>query len=360
MKKLLVCLFAILSAIAMISCGGDGTAKTFSATAQTVQNIQRFWLLSMANSGLGLINFGGSGSGTTGGTGGTGGSGGSGGGVTSIGGFIRHFGGPNGIGPAMTRHALEGGSSGSTGGGTGGGTGGDVFYYDEWLNLWVETQWTDTTFASNFFIDQAKTQAAGHVTSTFTGNWNTFPQVYTSDYAFTAGTLAGAHGNYNCTQASEFEGSMVYTNVYADTSHDQGSANWTVAGSAWQSRWDGPNGAGWFEDSGTWNAAGNGTYTCSSSDGWSSAWLYSGDGSGSAHFEGPDPNLPADMTWTSTGHFKITYADGTSEEWTWDDIWSGDSGSGGTTGTGGGVVAPPAPVKQPAPEKQTGPEKKAA
>ncbi|HWA83100.1 MAG TPA: hypothetical protein VG820_06705, partial [Fimbriimonadaceae bacterium] len=210
-------------------------------------------------------------------------------------------------------------------------------YYDDWLKLWVDTQWTDTTFVSDFYLDQGKTQPAGHITSTFTNNWNTYPQVYTSDYAFTAGSLAGAHGSYNCTQSSEFEGAMVYTNVYADTAHDQGSANWTAAGSSWQSRWDGPGGSSWYQDSGAWSSDGSGTYACSSSNGWSSTWHYNADGSGSAHFEGPDPKLPADMVWTSSGHFTITYADGTTEEWNWDDIWS-DGGSGttgsGTTGSG--------------------------
>ncbi|HWA84015.1 MAG TPA: hypothetical protein VG820_11295, partial [Fimbriimonadaceae bacterium] len=103
MKKLIAFTFAILSAIALISCGGDGNTTAFSATAQTVQGMQRFWLLSMGNSGLGFITFGGGG-----GSGTTGGGGGIGGGFTSIGGFVRHFGGPNGIGPSMVRRAADG------------------------------------------------------------------------------------------------------------------------------------------------------------------------------------------------------------------------------------------------------------
>ncbi|MEZ0325683.1 MAG: hypothetical protein ACAH95_07235, partial [Fimbriimonas sp.] len=54
--------------------------------------------------------------------------------------------------------------------------------------------------------------------------------------------------------------------------------------------------------------------------------------------EGPDEGLPAKVTWTPEGHYRIEYADGTVEEW---DMWSGDGGVGfGTTGSGGtgGVV----------------------
>ncbi|MFI5386016.1 MAG: hypothetical protein ACHQ50_07830 [Fimbriimonadales bacterium] len=355
MKKLIAGIVGLAIAIAVMSCGGDGSPKSFTATGRSVQNLQRFSFLSMANSGLEFRGFGGigSGGGTTGGaTGGTGGGFGFGAfGLSSIGGFVRHFGGPNGIGPAMLLHSSAAGTTGGTGSGTGGtggggGTGNEDFYYDEWLQLWVDTQWTNTSFTSLFYLDEAKTQPAGHATSTFAGDWSVFPQTYSSDYAFTAGTLAGAHGTYNCIQTTMSEGSMVYNNTYADASHDQGSASWSETGSTWQSEYDGPPGTGWFKDSGAWNADGSGAYTCSSSDGWASTWHYNADGSGSAHFEGPDPKLPADLVWTAAGNFKITYADGTTEEWTWDDLWA-SGGGGGTTGSGGIVVAPQ--VSAPAP-----------
>lgn len=381
MKKLICLVLCIAAAVAIISCGGDGATKSFSRAALSVQNMQRFSFLSMANSGLGFIGFN-SGGGTTGsGTGGTSGGGiGGGGGYSSIGGFVRNFGGPNGVGPSMPHRTLIAGTTGTTGNGTttttggdtssttggdtasttggtdggGGGTGGEYFYYDEWLMLWVNTQWTETSFSSTFFVDQAKTQPAGFVTSTFAGNWNVFPQTYTSDYAFTAGTLVGSHGTYHSSQTSEFDGSMTYNNTYSDTSHDQGSSTWSATGSSWQSRWDGTNG-GWYEDSGSFNANGTGTYTCSSSEGWSSTWHYNADGSGNAHFEGPDPMLPADMTWTAAGVFHIVFADGTSETWTWSDLWEGNGE--GTSGSTGGPVGAPRPTALPAPKAE--PEKKA-
>lgn len=365
MKKLIAGITGFAIAIAAISCGGDGNSNTFSSTARSVQNQQRFSILSMANSGIGfngLAGASGSGGGTTGG-GGTAG-GGLGGfkfrGLSSIGGFVRHFGGPLGIGPLMAARArltggtgttgttgTSGGDSGSTTGGSGGSSG-ENFYFDDWLQLWVDTHWTSTAFTSLFFVDESKTQPAGHATMTFASNWDVFPQTYSSDYAFTAGTLTGAHGTYDCTQTSLFDGSMVYSNTYSDNSKDQGSANWSVTGSSWQSEWDGPPGTGWFKDIGVWNVDGSGTYSCSSSDGWASTWHYNADGSGSAHFEGPDPKLPAELVWTATGHYKITYADGTTEEWTWDEIWA-DGGGEGTTGSGCGIIVAPTAAATPAP-----------
>jgi hypothetical protein len=107
---------------------------------------------------------------------------------------------------------------------------------------------------------------------------------------------------------------------------------------SWSSRWDGANESGWYQDSGSWGAEG-GTYSCSDSAGWASSWHYNTDWSGSAHFEGPDPLLPAEMTWTATGHYRIRWANGSVEEWGWDDLWGSGEGTSGTTG--GGIVVPP-------------------
>jgi hypothetical protein len=336
MKKLLLFLVSLAVLVALISCGGTGSSP-LSETGRSVQLIQRFSFLSMCNSGIGFMGFGGgAGAGTTGSN--TGGS--SGGGVSSIGGYIRNFSGPSGP-RALVSHPLGEGTSGGTNGGTeggGGGTSGQYFYYDEWLQLWVDTEWSENTFNSLFYEDEAKTLPAGHITSDFEGSWETFPQTYTSDYVFTAGSMAGASGTYVCTQVDEFNGSMTYSDTYKDGSHDQGSSEWSAVGSTWQWRWDGAQGE-WYQDSGEWNADGTGTYTCSNSEGWSSIWHYNADWSGSAHFEGPDPLLPADMTWTADGHYRIVYANGTVEEWSWGDIWGGEgetntTGVGGTTGGG--------------------------
>ena len=73
MKKIFGCILGTALAVAMISCGGDGGPKVFSQTTRSVQNFQRFFSLSMANSGLGFINFGGGGGGGTTGASTTGG-----------------------------------------------------------------------------------------------------------------------------------------------------------------------------------------------------------------------------------------------------------------------------------------------
>jgi hypothetical protein len=340
MKKLLAAFLGVVALAVLISCGGSGT-KPLSVNAHRILNIQKFSFLSMSNAGLGYVGFGfGGGGGTTGGGGG-GASGGS--GVSSIGGFIRHLGGPNGLAAFAARKPLEIGTTGGTGGG--GGTGGEWFYYDEWLQLWVDAQWSENNYSSHFYADEAKSQPAGHMNSVFSGSWDVFPQTYTSDYAFTAGSLSGAHGTYISTQTSESEGSMTYDDTYVDGSHDHGASSWTAAGSSWTSRWDGANDQGWYEDSGNWSADGSGAYSCATSAGWATTWHYNADWSGSAHFEGPDPLLPADMTWTAEGRYSIRWADGTTETWSWEDLWS-EGGETGTTGSGGGIVVGPGMQKK--------------
>src|SRR4051812_433527 len=123
MKKLLIPLLGLVGTVLfLISCGGGGNAAPLTRTGKSVQNMLRFSYLSMANSGLGFGGFGfGGGGGTTGsgtsGTGTTGGGGSVGGsGISSIGGFIRNFGGPGGIGPSMVkRHPMIEGTTGGSG-----------------------------------------------------------------------------------------------------------------------------------------------------------------------------------------------------------------------------------------------------
>lgn len=329
--KLPLPLIVAAAALALISCGGGGSKSDnapLSATGRAVQNVQRLSIMSMSKSGIALAPFmlhgfgGGGGGGTTG-------SGGGYGGVSPIGFFFRHFGTDGG-----------GAGEGSTGSGTSGTTGttgttgtGSDFYFDEYLGLWVATEWSETSSTTTFTLDQEGTLPAGQVSSTYTAELGTYPQSFTNEYEFTAGPLAGSHGSYNCTQTSEEEGSMVYENTYADGASDSGESHWDADDSTWESRWEGPGGTPWFEDSGTWTAAGSGTYSSSDSDGWSSTWTYNADWSGSATFSGPDPMLPATLVWTSQGRYTATYADGSTETWSWDDFWGGVDG-GGTTGVG--------------------------
>lgn len=334
--KLPVPILVAATALALISCGGGGGgSKPLSQTGRAVQEVQRLSIMSMSKSGIALAPFmmHGFGGGTSGGTTG---SGGGYGGVSNIGFFFRHFGGSSSGGTTGSGGGFAGDTTGGTGGtsgttGTNGGNGSN-FYFDEWLGLWVDVAWSENSSTTTFTLDQEKTLPAGQVTSTYTGDFGSYPQTYSNEYEFTAGPLAGSYGTYNCTQTTETHGSMAYENTYDDGSTDSGESSWTDQTSSFESRWDGAD-QNWFEDSGTWNADNSGTYTCSTSEGWASNWTYNADWSGSATFNGPDPLLPATMTWTSEGRYTVTYADGSSESWDWEDFW-GDVGEGGTTGSG--------------------------
>lgn len=262
-----------------------------------------------------------------GGGGGTTGGGGYGMGFPAFGAFVRNFGGPNAL-----RSPSRGGTSGSTS--SGGGGGDPQFYFDSWLQLWVDATYEENSYSALFYLDENRTMPAGHATSTFTGDWQTYPQTYEFDYAFTAGLLGGAHGHYQSVFSDEATGQMSYENTYADGSHDEGSANWNSEGSSWNSSWHSEDDADWFNDSGIWNADGSGQYSCANAQGWSSTWHYNSDWSGSADFYGPYPLLPAHMTWTADGHYRIVYANGRVETWSWEDLWESGSGTSGSTGVG--------------------------
>jgi|GEM_PF-4899916 len=301
MNKLAAAPIALVLAVGLASCGGDDTAKTFAPVTMSMQNMQRLSSLSMAAGGLPVASFG-----VAGGVGVD---------VSSIGAFVRHYGGLNGTGPAMLRHALVPSSDAATGG--------QNFYFDSYLHLWVATRWSDSTFTNTLYLDQSKTQPAGRIVMTTTTGWTEYPQSYTADYSFTAGKLSGAHGAYTCTQTGPLEGSMSYKAAYADSSQVTGMSNWTSSRSRWQSEWDGLGKTGWYKDSGTWNADKSGAYTMKASDGETGTWTFKPDGSGSAHLEGGTAvKLPADLTWTPTGNFKAVFADKTDDEWTWSDVWA--------------------------------------
>jgi hypothetical protein len=345
-----------LLAATLIACGGSGTSggHNLSQTGRAVQSYQLRSLLSMAIGGIPFPGF------TGGGTGGSTGSGSTGGGFgfPSMGGFLRGLGGTGGTttgGGGMrsafghfsrgvgttggTTTTTTGGTDTTGGGDTSGGTGTTggwqpSFYYDEWLMLWVQFDSTAEGYSFLFYGDEAKHNPAGHMTSTVPADWNVYPQTYSADYAYTAGTLAGSHGTYQLASTSPSDGSMTYQDVYGDTSSDQGQAVWDAQHSTWTSEWNGPNSSSWYHDSGDWNADGSGTYQASTSDGWSMSWVYNADWSGHAHFEGPDPKLPADLTWTSDGHYHIRYADGSTEDWNYDDLWGGTTGVGSSSSSG--------------------------
>lgn len=213
-----------------------------------------------------------------------------------------------------------------------------TFYYDEYLGLWVDLQITETSISFLLYEDEAKAKTAGSVISQWPSDWRTYPQSYVSTFEFTAGAYAGSHGRYETILESESNGRSSYE-AFWKGSHDVGTSTWSEVGTQWTNRFENAEGY-WSQDSGTFRADGSGVTASENSLGYKTHYEYFADGSARGVIEGPDPGLPATITWDSKGHVVVTYADGTSEEWDWwticSDIVEGDV-SGGTTGSGGGV-----------------------
>jgi hypothetical protein len=227
------------------------------------------------------------------------------------------------------------------------------FYFDYYLGLWVAIASEPGRTTYSLFEDEAKTKPAGSIEMTEPADYETYPQVYRSSYSFTAGYLAGSSGSSENAKDADGSGRSSYSNVYSDGSRDSGRSNWSARGDfSWSSRTDGPGDA-WTEGSGTFRADGSGGTRYAASDGYKSDYTYNRDGSGRGRIEGPDPGLPATITWDAYGNTTIRYADGTTETYPgWGIGYGGGYGEGGTTGgsddSGGGssgsgtVTSPPA------------------
>lgn len=215
------------------------------------------------------------------------------------------------------------------------------FYFDDYLGLWVEETDTATSFTFLLYLDEAKTQPAGSLQTSFSAS-DAFPQTYESHYNITAGTLQGTHGDYVTVQNADYSGSSTYNDTYQDGWSDSGKSAWNADGSSsWTSRSDGPNQT-FYTDSGAFKADGSGTDHSASSDGYITDYVYHADGSGSGRIQGPDPGLPATMTWDIYGNTTIRYADGSVEYnpgWGYSDgVLVGD-GVTSTTGASSGGTA---------------------
>lgn len=219
-------------------------------------------------------------------------------------------------------------------------TGDPNFYFDDFLGLWV--QFTDTTTQTIYllFMDQAKTQPAGSIVTTFPAA-DADPQVFSSDYTFTAGLLAGSHGSYKTTISSDGSGSSSYDDSSPDGWSGSGESTWRANGDyTWSSRTTIPGGIS-SNDRGTFHADGSGFTHSDASDGFVSDFTYRADGSGFGKVSGPAAGLPASIAWDAMGNTTITYADGTVDHF---NAWfigpsdggvavSGSSGSGTANGS---------------------------
>ena len=188
-----------------------------------------------------------------------------------------------------------------------------TFYYDDYLGLWTDITDTATSSTYNLYVDEAKTQPAGSVTSTFPADYNTFPQTYTFNYTYTAGSQAGSKGTYTSVYNQDNSGSSSYSDVYVDGGTDKGSSTQTAAGDyTWTGRTDNAD-KSYTSQSGTFHADGSGSTHSQGSDGYVYDVTYRTDGSGHGRITGPDPGLPATIDWDAQGNTTVVYADGSTE-----------------------------------------------
>jgi hypothetical protein len=226
------------------------------------------------------------------------------------------------------------------------------FYYDYWLDLWVEFHHSDTTTRYDYYEDEAKTKKAGFSVSSYPADWRTFPQEYVYRYEFTAGLMKGAHGHSRTTTNAGWSGTSEYENVYADGWRDSGAGNWDGRGfSSWTSRTEAPDGS-WIEVDATFRANGSGGMRIKMSTGYEAVYTYNANGSGRARITGPGPEYPITITWDQHGNTTIQHPDGRVEKipgwgfvgpWPWigggiaidDPVPATGDGTGGTSSGGG-------------------------
>jgi hypothetical protein len=238
--------------------------------------------------------------------------------MSLIGGFVRGL--ASGASVASPRTLRREGGDPSDGNG---------FYFDEWLGLWVQSSLLSNEFRYDFFEDEAKSMPAGHMSMKWPAEGSGYPQRWSSDFRFDAGTMVGSKGIFTGVQASEQVGSMEYDSLWAG-SRAKGSSDWSPAGSTWKNRSDSADGS-WTKDRGEFLADGSGVTHSKNSLGYASEYRWLSSGAGSGTIAGPDAGLPARIVWDASGEGTITYADGTSEEFHW---WT-VAAAGGGTGTGG-------------------------
>ncbi|HVK03230.1 MAG TPA: hypothetical protein VM490_07125, partial [Armatimonadaceae bacterium] len=213
-----------------------------------------------------------------------------------------------------------------------------VVYFDYYLGLWVKVEYLTGGATYSLYSDEALTEPAGNIATTEPSNWESYPLVWRSEYAFRAGYLAGAHGRSESSTNRDGSGSQSYENTYADGGSDEGRSAWTARGDyTWTSRTDFTGGA-WTTGSGSFRADGGGGTRWETSEGYKGDYTYNADGSGRARITGPDPGLPVTITWDAYGNTTIVYADGSIERIPGWGYYGG--GGTGTTGSGGGTPEP--------------------
>jgi hypothetical protein len=206
-----------------------------------------------------------------------------------------------------------------------------AFYFDQYLGLWVQTEYSAAESKYLLFEDEAKTKPAGSIVTTQPADWRVFPQTYSSRYEFTAGYLKGARGSYDNVLNADYSGRSSYENVFADGGKNRGESTHTSAGDfTYFDRAEFADGY-WTESRGTFRANGSGGTRTESSDGYQTDYTFNADGSGRGTIKGSLPGLPATVTWDARGNTTIRYADGTTERIPG---WGGIGGAAGSNRSG--------------------------
>ncbi len=243
------------------------------------------------------------------------------------------------------------------------------FYFDGYLKLWAQKSETSTSTTTetryDFFVDEAKTQPGGFVSSV-QPKWNwegyigppidvtpdaspnippiwqpTYPIVYKTTYEFTQGTLKGSHGLSENVASADYSFDSKYENVYSDGWKDRGNNHSDSGGSTWFSRIETPDGK-FAEAAGTFRGVIGGSRV-ESSDGDKAEYQFSANGSGHGTISGKDPGMPVTVSWDGSGNVLVRYADGTTESF--QRTYGYPGGDVTAAGTNGGGTGLPIPVE---------------
>ena len=194
------------------------------------------------------------------------------------------------------------------------------FYYDEWLQLWVDVSYSDSCYRQDLFVDEKKTEPAGYIESILPQDWSSLPFISTSKYRFDKGTLAVAYGSYTLEALESGQYNSRYENHAADGSVDSGNSVYLPTGDSTYKADHLLADGSWVRMAGSTYSDGSGGSSMESSDGYKAVFVFYRDGSGTGKIQGNDPLLPAIIEWDSYGDVYIRYADGTTEHynrWNW-------------------------------------------
>jgi len=188
-------------------------------------------------------------------------------------------------------------------------------FYDKSLGLWVVVTVTLTSFTETFYQDQAETEPAGSASYTLdiaTQMMSGAINVTQGNYAGLSGTFSetisggSLKGNYSLTLPS----GTTITGQFSVSEGSNGNPMGTMTQTITES-------GGYSESTSvTYNSDGSIKITATDSNAYSSTLNFAADLSGTGTVTGPDPGLPATLTWDSSGDGTVTFANGVTVNFT--------------------------------------------